>query len=67
MDKKFCGIITGWRQEGEVIRGTCETHLDEDRTGIQQGDYMHTSAVEKITDFGTFKLCETRNSFYVLI
>lgn len=73
--KEFKGVISGWHRDGDVIVGKCAYHRDAVEMSamavvhnmVVQGHPMHTSKVHHFIDHGTFALCETKNSFYVLI
>jgi hypothetical protein len=73
--KEFKGIISNWTRDGDVVVGTCDYHVNavpfspeallSDQLIEEQP--MHTSRVERIEDRGAFSICETKNSFYVLV
>jgi hypothetical protein len=73
--KPFKGVIREWYRDGDVICGICEYHPDAEvltaraviGDGIVQGYPMHTSRVIGVEQRGSFAICETKNSFYVLI
>ena len=74
--KPFKGVISDWYRDGKVILGRCLWHREMfDQVTAQaimqdapvRYQEIHTSAVEKVSDRGTFAICETRNSYYVLI
>jgi hypothetical protein len=67
--KPFKGVISRWQKVGNRVAGMCEQHVDAPciRTGIAVGYEIITSAIVKIEDRGSFAICETRNSIYVLV
>ena len=76
MIKPFKGVISEWYRDGDVICGRCEYHTDmQERVTtdavlhdlIVRGCDMHTSQIERLDHRGTFVLCETKNSYYVLV
>lgn len=69
MKKPFKGIISNWNMLEGRINGTCEYHTTYEN-GIVQGLNMTTSEVLSIVPLSmraTAALCETHNSFYVLV
>lgn len=76
MPKPFKGVISEWYRDGDVICGRCEYHPDmQERmtadailhNAIVRGCGMHTSRIERLDHRGEFVLCETKNSYYVLV
>ena len=68
--KPFAGIIEKWYRNGDRISGRCAWYFDPIKSqynGIVAGQSMHTSSVFAIKDNGSFSICETRNSIYVLL
>lgn len=73
--KPFKGVISGWHRDGDVICGRCEYHADAEplsagailTNGVVKDYGISTSRVEKIEERGSFAICETKNSFYVLV
>jgi hypothetical protein len=73
--KPFKGIISQWYRDGDVICGICEYHPDAEvltvkamfDNGLVQGYQMHTSKVINVEERESFAICETKNSFYVLV
>jgi hypothetical protein len=73
--KPFKGVIREWYRDGDVICGICEYHPDAEvltaramlDNGLVQGYPMHTSKVIKVEERESFAICETKNSFYVLV
>ena len=74
--KPFNGVISGWYRDVDVICGKCQWHADALEqisvtamlnNLIVRGHDMHTSRIEKIEDRGVFAMCETKNSFYILV
>lgn len=74
--KPFKGVLRDWYRDGGVVIGSCAYHQDM-RDGLDTDALlndrivrdlpMHTSEVLSIDDRGTYSICETRNSVYVLI
>lgn len=74
-EKPFKGVIRQWYRDGDVICGICEYHKDSEalsasamlRNAVVPDYGVHTSRVENIEDRGSFSICETKNSIYILI
>lgn len=64
--KPFKGVISGWCMIDNRVHGTCVFHTDYDN-GIERGQRMITSPVHAILNHFGATVCETKNSFYVLI
>lgn len=68
--KPFMGVISKWYWAGNHITGMCDYYSDKEKSqynGIVAGRTMHTSYVHGIKHFGSFSICETANSVYVLL
>lgn len=64
--KPFKGVISGWYLIDGRVHGTCVFHMDYNN-GIERGRRMTTSLVHTILNQFGATVCETKNSFYVLI
>ena len=63
-NKPFKGVISHWKEDGNVIVGYAQYHDNRD---WQYGD-IHTSRVLNLQVLNSdMILCETKNSFYLLI
>lgn len=74
--KPFKGVISNWHRDGNVIVGRCQYHPEMQNEitlhavmndAIVRDQEMHTGRIGKIEDRGSFQICETKNSFYILI
>lgn len=65
--KPFKGVIGPWYKAGDTIIGKIVWHKDHVGYHFRPGQIMQTSPVVKITKRASFHICETRNSFYVLL
>lgn len=67
MGKEFKGVIKDWALFGNKVHGMCVLHTTYE-DGISRDAPITTSAVVQIgKKTGGFRVCETRNSQYILV
>lgn len=66
MSKPFKGVIRSWNLVNSRIMGICVAHTTYEN-GITDDEPITISEVVAIFDKGTYRLCVTKNSRYILI
>lgn len=65
--KPLVGVISSWRLVENRIHGKCVLHKNAGHNGIEEGFAINTSSVISIVGWDDYKICETKNSRYILI
>lgn len=65
MPKPLMGVISEWIVEDNRVRGKC-VFRTEYKNGICRGGPIYTSDIVRIYIEGGMRVCETKNSLYIL-